>query len=169
MISFELDTTIAANEQALAALKALYAETPSQDMAVAIGTLEQTIEAQKQIAASMKDGGQLKDGAAALSAGAGQLGTGAAQVNAGAGALSAGAKEVSGGLGRGRQGSCTGRRQALGLNCTALTGGEVSIRGSSKARRRHFCFCTGQRKLHKRSRPAHRRSRTALSRQYIAQ
>ena len=46
--STSLSTTIAANEQALAALEALYAQSPSTELATTIGTLRKTIEAQKQ-------------------------------------------------------------------------------------------------------------------------
>jgi putative membrane protein len=91
-----LDTTIAANEQALAALQALYQQAPSQELAVAIGTLQQTIDGQKQISASMAEGGQLSAGAASVQAGAQQLSGGLGQLSAGLDTAQKGASALQG-------------------------------------------------------------------------
>ncbi|MDE5862487.1 MAG: hypothetical protein K2H28_09885, partial [Ruminococcus sp.] len=71
-----LETTISANEQALTVLTELYQKTPSEELAIAVGTLQQTIEAQKQISSTMTDGGQLITGAEALYEGTQKLSAG---------------------------------------------------------------------------------------------
>jgi len=95
-----LNTTIAANEQALAALQAAYAKSPTQDMATVIATLQQTIAAQKQIAASMTTGGTLKIGAEQLASGSQTISGSIDALNAGINKLSTGANDLSSGLGK---------------------------------------------------------------------
>ncbi len=112
--SDSLSATIAANEQALAALRALYQQSPSTEIATTIETLKQTIAAQKQIAASMSTGGTLNSGAAALQQGAAQLSSGSQTLSAGInnldsglGQLSTGAADLNKGLGDIRTGAAS--------------------------------------------------------------
>ncbi|MBR4627482.1 MAG: hypothetical protein IKO47_07275 [Ruminococcus sp.] len=94
-----LNTTIAANEQVLAAMEALYTQSPSPELAKAIETMKQTIAGQKQVAAALSSGGTLNSGAAALQQGASQLSAGAVEINKGLGDIKTGASALDSGLG----------------------------------------------------------------------
>ena len=102
-----LSTTIAANEQALAALQSAYKSAPSKELGTAIETLKTTIESQKQIAAAMSSGGALSNGAAAvqqgsekLSSGSKTLSSGISSLDASLGKLAAGAASLDSGMGK---------------------------------------------------------------------
>lgn len=93
-----LDTTIEYNKQVLDGLKLIYEQSPSDSIYTLITTLEQTIAGQEEISNSMKDGGQLKDGASAVESGAASLGEGIDNLKQGTASLSSGADELSDGL-----------------------------------------------------------------------
>ncbi len=94
-----LTQTIVANEQVLEGLKQVYAAAPSENFAKMIQTLEVTITGQKQIAASMTDGGKgLKDGITSLSAGTKTVFDGITSLNAGLNTLSEGTLSLKDGL-----------------------------------------------------------------------
>ena len=96
--------TIGANEQVLAGLKRLPQEQQSA-LAQAIGTLEQTIAGQKQIAASMTKGGKLKEGVSRLQTGSAKLVSGSRDLKNGLVNLSSGAADLNTGIAAACKGS----------------------------------------------------------------
>lgn len=94
-----LKQTIAANEQVLEGLKQVYTAAPSENFEKMIQTLEVTIAGQKQIAASMTDGGKgLKDGITALCAGTKTVSDGITSLSSGLNSLSKGTLSLKDGL-----------------------------------------------------------------------
>lgn len=100
-----LDETIAYNRQVLEGLKAVYQTTQDESIGQMIGVLEQTIAGQEQIAASMKDGGELKDGAAQLESGANALSDGIGSLKEGSSAIADGVDQLDAGLASIKDGS----------------------------------------------------------------
>lgn len=100
-----LNATITYNEQVLAGLTQIYegyGEMLDKDtrasLQTMIGTLTQTIGAQKQLAGSMTAEGDLKSGVTQLIAGAGALTSGAAELEEGSGSVAEGAERLDAGI-----------------------------------------------------------------------
>lgn len=93
-----LDQTSAADEQVLEGLKALYAQTKSEDIKTMIAALEQSMAGQKQVSSQLKDGGAIKDGITSLKEGNTALLQGANDLSTGVGTLEEGAKSLSDGM-----------------------------------------------------------------------
>lgn len=93
-----LDQTSAADAQVLQGLKALYAQTKSEDIKTMITALEKSTAAQKQVSSQLKDGGAIKDGVTSLKEGNTTLLQGANQLSTGAETLTEGAKSLSDGM-----------------------------------------------------------------------
>lgn len=100
-----LDETIGYNKQVLEGLKAVYQTTQDESIGQMIGVLEQTIAGQEQIATSMKDGGELKDGASQLESGANALSDGIGSLKEGSAALAEGVDQLDTGLASIKDGS----------------------------------------------------------------
>ena len=96
-------------------MEALYAQSPSPELAKVIETLKTTIAGQKQIAASLSSGGTLSGGAAALQKGAAQLSAGAVDLNKGLADVKTGAGSLDSGLGQLLTGSTQLSEGALAL------------------------------------------------------